>query len=81
MSNCVRYSCGSISCLRQVEVRLARMAAVRPPRGLPTNKEFLRLWKSCHNRNYVQFRIMRSAGVGSGKTVLESSLRLFSRCA
>src|ERR1700743_3455446 len=43
MSNCVRYSCGSISCLRQVEVRLARMAAVRPPRGLPTNKEFLRL--------------------------------------
>ena len=29
------------------------------------------------NRNYVQFRIMRSAGVGSGKTALETSLRLF----
>ena len=33
------------------------------------------------NRNYVQFRIMRSAGVGSEKTALESSFRQFSRCA
>jgi hypothetical protein len=33
------------------------------------------------NRNYVQFRIMRSLGVGSGKTALESSFRQFSRCA
>lgn len=41
MSNCVRYSCGSISCLRPIEVRLARMAAVLPPRGLPTNNELL----------------------------------------
>ena len=38
----VRYSCGSIWCRRQVLVRLARIAAVRPPRGLPTNKEFFR---------------------------------------
>ena len=66
---------------RQVLVRLAKMAAVLPPRGLPTKRLFFRLWKSRHNRNYVQFRIMRSAGVGSGKTALESSLRLFSRCA
>ena len=36
----VRYSCGSIWCRRQVLVRLDRIAAVRPPRGLPTNKEF-----------------------------------------
>ena len=38
----VRYRCGSISWRRQVLVRLANMAAVRPPRGLPTNNEFLR---------------------------------------
>ena len=31
--------------------------------------------------HYVHFRIMRSAGVCSGKTASESSLRLFSRCA
>jgi hypothetical protein len=34
-----------MSCRRQLLVRLARIAAVRPPRGLPTNKEFLRLSK------------------------------------
>jgi hypothetical protein len=32
-----------MSCRRQELVRLARIAAVRPPRGLPTNREFLRL--------------------------------------
>ena len=37
---------GSTWCRRQVEVRLARMAAVRPPRGLPTNNEFFRLKSS-----------------------------------
>ena len=38
----VRYSYGSTSCRRQVLVRLANMAAVRQPRELPTNNEFLR---------------------------------------
>jgi transposase len=33
------------------------------------------------HRNYVQFRIMPSAGMDSGKTALESMLRQFSRCA
>ena len=33
----------SISCRRQVLVRLARIAAVLPPRGLPTKRLFLRL--------------------------------------
>jgi hypothetical protein len=41
-SSWVRYSCGSTSCRRQVLVRLANIDAVRPPRGLPTNNEFLR---------------------------------------
>jgi hypothetical protein len=57
-SSCVRYGCGSTSCRRQVLVRLASMDAVRPPRGLPTNSEFLRLWKYFHSRNYVEVRIM-----------------------
>jgi len=70
-----------MSCRRQLLVKLARIAAVRPPRGLPTKREFLRLSKCFDNRNYVQFRIMHSAGVGSGKTALESSCRQFSRCA
>src|ERR1700736_568060 len=43
ISNCVRYSCGSTSCLRQVLVKLARMAAVLPPRAFPTKSEFFRL--------------------------------------
>jgi hypothetical protein len=42
------------------------MAAVRPPRGLATKSEFLRLWNFCHNRNYAQLRLMRSLVVGSG---------------
>src|ERR1700723_2704841 len=42
INSCVRYNWGSTSCRRQVLVKLARIAAVRPPRGLPTNKEFLR---------------------------------------
>jgi hypothetical protein len=33
---------GSKSCRRQVLVRLARIAAVRPPRGFPTNNELFR---------------------------------------
>ena len=33
------------------------------------------------NRNYVQFRIMRSSPVSSGITAVESSFRQFSRCA
>ena len=45
INNCVRYSCGSTSWRRQVLVRLARMAAVLPPRGLPTNNEFLPCWR------------------------------------
>ena len=45
---------------RHVEVMLARMAAVRPPRALPTKRLFLRLCKSSHNRNYVQRWIMSS---------------------
>ncbi len=36
----MRYSCGSIWCRRQVLVKLARVANVRPPRGLPTKREF-----------------------------------------
>ena len=32
-----------MSCRRQVLVKLLRIAAVCPPRSLPTNKEFLRL--------------------------------------
>ena len=32
-----------MSCRRQLLVKLARIAAVRPPRGLPTKREFLRL--------------------------------------
>jgi len=70
-----------MSCRRQLLVKLARIAAVRPPRGLPTKREFLRLSKYFDSRNYVQFRIMRSAGVDSGKTALKSSFRQFSRCA
>src|SRR6516165_1285486 len=31
-----------MSCRRQLLVKLARIAAVLPPRGLPTNREFLR---------------------------------------
>jgi hypothetical protein len=33
------------------------------------------------NRNYVQFRIMRSSVAGSGITAMKSSLRQLSRCA
>jgi IS66 C-terminal element len=37
-----------------VLVRLARIAAVLPPRGLPTKRLFLRLWQDFHNRkNYL----------------------------
>ena len=54
-----------MSCRRQLLVKLARIAAVRPPRGLPTKREFLRLSKCFDNRNYVQFRIMHSAAVKS----------------
>src|SRR5271165_2061496 len=43
INSCVRYNCGSTSWRRQLLVKLAKIAAVRPPRGLPTNKEFLRL--------------------------------------
>jgi hypothetical protein len=64
-----------------VLVRLARIAAVLPPRGFPTKRLFLRLCQDFHNRNYVQFWIMRSSLVSSGITALESSLRQFSRCA
>src|SRR5580700_2097662 len=39
---------------RQVLVRLAKMAAVLPPRGLPTKRLFFLLWKSCHNRNWTK---------------------------
>jgi hypothetical protein len=49
-----------MSCRRQVLVKLARIAAVRPPREFPANKEFFRLWKAFHKRNYVQLRIMHS---------------------
>src|SRR5580693_2833940 len=40
INSCVRYSCGSSWCRRQVLVKLARIANVRPPRGLPTKREF-----------------------------------------
>src|SRR6266481_5054536 len=42
ISSWMKQSCGSISCRRQLLVKLARIAAVRPPRGFPTNSEFLR---------------------------------------
>src|SRR5215813_2585846 len=42
INSCVKYNCGSTSCRRHVLVKLAKMAAVLPPRGLPTNKEFFR---------------------------------------
>jgi hypothetical protein len=51
-----------MSCRRQVLVRLARMAAVRPPRGLPTNRQFFRLWKSRHNRRNYLFAGSDSGG-------------------
>jgi hypothetical protein len=51
-----------------VLVRLAKMAAVRPPRALPTNRQLLRLWKNFHN--YVQFRIMRSAAASRERSGL-----------
>ncbi len=38
----MKSSCGFISCRRQLLVKLARIAAVRPPRGSPTKSEFLR---------------------------------------
>ncbi len=37
-SGCVRYSCGSMALRRQVLVRLAKIAAVRPPAGCPRIK-------------------------------------------
>jgi hypothetical protein len=49
ISICVRQSYGSTSCLRLVPVRLDRMAAVRPPRALPTKRLFLRLCQDFHN--------------------------------
>jgi hypothetical protein len=55
-----------MSCRRQVEVRLARIAAVRPPRVLPTKRLFFRLCQDLHNRNYVQFRIMSSPAANTG---------------
>jgi hypothetical protein len=55
INSCVRYNWGSTSCRRQVLVKLARIAAVRPPRGLPTNKEFLRLSKYFDNRKNALF--------------------------
>jgi hypothetical protein len=39
--NVVCYAEGDVGCRRQLLVKLARIAAVRPPRGLPTKKEFL----------------------------------------
>src|SRR6266481_5316184 len=41
ISSCMKWSCGSISCRRQLLVKLAKIAAVRPPRG------FLRTASSC----------------------------------
>src|SRR5579863_10144908 len=42
VSSWVRYSWGSMPWRRQVLVRVARIAAVLPPRGLPTKRLFLR---------------------------------------
>jgi len=48
-----------------VLVRLARIAAVRPPRGFPTNKEFFRLGKDRPNRkNALFYRTLHGAAVG-----------------
>ncbi len=45
--------------LLHVVVKLVRIAAVRPPLSLPKNSQFLRLWKSFHNRNYRRLMIMQ----------------------
>lgn len=56
-SSCVRYSCGSTSWRRHELIKPARMAAVRPPRGLPSKSEFLRLPKYFDSRNYVVYSV------------------------
>lgn len=48
-----------------MEVRLARIAAVRPPRGSPTTKEFFRLRKSFRSRkNSLFYKTENGAEVG-----------------
>ena len=44
-----------------MEVRLAKMSAVRPPRALPTKRLFFRLCQDFHNRKNYLF-----AGADSG---------------
>jgi transposase len=41
---------------------LVRIAAVLPPRGLPTKRLFFRLWKSWHNRKNYLFMGADSGG-------------------
>jgi hypothetical protein len=45
-----------------VLVRLARIAAVLPPRGLPTKRLFFLLWKSWHKRKNYLFMGSDSGG-------------------
>ena len=51
---------GFIANCWQVAVKLASVASRWPPRSLPKKSQFLRLCGAPHNRNYAQFRIMRS---------------------
>jgi len=76
ISSCVRYSCGSTSCLRHVLVRLARIAAVRPPRELPRTKSFFDLirrassrarWHCCRLRPHRRNRTHSVLAIGQGR--------------
>jgi IS66 C-terminal element len=59
-------------CRRQVLVKLERIAAVCPPRSLPTNRLFLRLCGAPHNRKNSLFvgneRGGQTAAILSGLT-------------
>src|SRR5438105_2085038 len=66
INSCVRYSCGSIWCRRQVLVKLARIANVRPPRGLPTKREFFRFNTTRFiSRSLAQCRLLDYAASGN----------------
>ena len=56
----LRYANGSPPSRLQLATKLYGVAAVRPPRSLPTNKKFFRLCGGQHNRNYAGLGIMRS---------------------
>jgi hypothetical protein len=61
-----------------VLVRLARIAAVLPPRGLPTKRLFFLLWKDFHNRkNWIHIGSQQAGpGVAAILSVVENCRQL-----